>query len=49
MATQHVLQGTLHTQVQADITHVGAAHIKFHLGRSSSSSKGDRPLYRCAN
>jgi hypothetical protein len=30
--TQHVLQGTLDTQVQADITYVGAAHIKFHLG-----------------
>ena len=30
--TQHVLQGTLDTQVQADLTYVGDGHIKFHLG-----------------
>jgi hypothetical protein len=30
--TQHLLQGTLDTQVQADITYVGTAHIRFHLG-----------------
>lgn len=30
--TQHVLHGTLDTQVQADITYVGDGHIKFHLG-----------------
>jgi hypothetical protein len=30
--TQHVLQGTLDTQVQADLTYTGAGHIKFHLG-----------------
>ena len=29
--TQHVLQGTLDTQVQADLTYVGDGHIKFHL------------------
>ena len=30
--TQHVLQGTLDTQVQADIAYTGDGHIKFHLG-----------------
>ena len=30
--TQHVLQGTLDTQVQADIAYMGDGHIKFHLG-----------------
>jgi hypothetical protein len=30
--TQHVLRGTLDTQVQADIAYVGDGHIKFHLG-----------------
>ena len=30
--TQHVLLGTLDTQVQADLTYVGDGHIKFHLG-----------------
>jgi hypothetical protein len=30
--TQHVLHGTLDTQVHADITYVGDGHIKFHLG-----------------
>jgi hypothetical protein len=30
--TQHVLRGTLDTQVQADIAYVGDGHIKFHPG-----------------
>jgi hypothetical protein len=30
--SQHVLQGTLDTQVQADIAYTVDAHIKFHLG-----------------
>ncbi len=30
--TQHVLQGTLDTQVQADIAYVSRSHIRFHLG-----------------
>jgi hypothetical protein len=30
--SQHVLQGNLDTQVQADIAYVTDAHIKFHLG-----------------
>ena len=30
--SQHVLQGTLDTQVQADIAYVTDAHIRFHLG-----------------
>ena len=30
--TQHVLQGTLDTQVQADIAYTADGHIKFHLG-----------------
>jgi hypothetical protein len=30
--SQHVLQGTLDTQVQADIAYAVDAHIKFHLG-----------------
>jgi len=30
--TQHVLQGTLDTQVQADIAYVSHSHIRFHLG-----------------
>jgi hypothetical protein len=30
--TQHVLQGTLDHQVQADIAYVADTHIKFHLG-----------------
>ena len=30
--TQHVLRGTLDTQVQADIAYTGDGHIKFHLG-----------------
>jgi hypothetical protein len=30
--TQHVLRGTLDTEVQADIAYVAEAHIKFHLG-----------------
>jgi hypothetical protein len=30
--TQHVLQGTLDTQVQADIAYTVDGHIKFHLG-----------------
>ena len=30
--TQHVLRGTLDTQVQADLAYVGDGHIKFHLG-----------------
>ena len=31
-ATQHVLQGTLDTQVQADLTYIGDGHVKCHLG-----------------
>jgi hypothetical protein len=30
--SQHVLQGNLDIQVQADIAYVSDAHIKFHLG-----------------
>lgn len=30
--TQHVLQGTLDTQVQADIAYLGDGHVRFHLG-----------------
>jgi hypothetical protein len=30
--SQHVLQGFLDTQVQADIAYVSDAHIRFHLG-----------------
>jgi len=30
--TQHVVQGTLDTQVQADIAYAGDGHIRFHLG-----------------
>ena len=30
--SQHVLQGTLDTQVRADIAYIGDGHIKFHLG-----------------
>ena len=30
--TQHVLQGNLDTQVQADIAYTVDGHIKFHLG-----------------
>ena len=30
--TQHVLRGTLDTEVQADIAYVAEGHIKFHLG-----------------
>lgn len=30
--TQHVLRGTLDTQVQADIAYHGDGHVKFHLG-----------------
>ena len=30
--SQHVLQGTLDTQVQADIAYTVDANIKFHLG-----------------
>jgi hypothetical protein len=30
--SQHVLQGTLDTQVQAPIAYTGDGHIKFHLG-----------------
>jgi hypothetical protein len=30
--TQHVLQGTLDTQVQAPIAYTGDGRIKFHLG-----------------
>ena len=30
--TQHVLRGTLDTQVQADIAYTAEGHIKFHLG-----------------
>ncbi len=30
--TQHVVQGTLDTQVQADLTYFGDGHIKCHLG-----------------
>ena len=30
--TQHVLQGTLDTQVQADIAYTGDGHIKCNLG-----------------
>jgi hypothetical protein len=30
--SQHVLQGTLDTQVQADIAYALEGHIKFHLG-----------------
>ena len=30
--TQHVLRGTLDTQVQADIAYTVEGHIKFHLG-----------------
>ena len=30
--TQHVLRGTLDTEVQADIAYTTEAHIKFHLG-----------------
>jgi len=30
--SQHVLQGTLDTQVQADIAYAIDAHIRFHLG-----------------
>ena len=30
--SQHVLQGFLDTQVQADIAYVTDAHIRFHLG-----------------
>jgi hypothetical protein len=30
--TQHVLQGTLDTQVQADLAYTLDGHIKFHLG-----------------
>lgn len=30
--TQHVLCGTLETQVQADLAYAGDGHVKFHLG-----------------
>ena len=30
--TQHVLRGTLDTQVQADIAYTACGHIRFHLG-----------------
>jgi hypothetical protein len=30
--SQHVLQGTLDTQVQADVAYAVHGHIKFHLG-----------------
>jgi hypothetical protein len=30
--SQHVLQGTLDTQVQADVAYALQGHIKFHLG-----------------
>jgi hypothetical protein len=30
--TQHVLQGTLDTQVVADLTYAGDGHVKCHLG-----------------
>ena len=30
--TQHVLHGTLDTQVQGDIAYTAAGHVKFHLG-----------------
>src|SRR5215467_12100950 len=30
--TQHVLRGTLDTEVQADIAYTAEGHIKFHLG-----------------
>jgi hypothetical protein len=30
--TQHVLRGTLDTQVQADIAYLGDGNVKFHLG-----------------
>ena len=30
--TQHVVQGTLDTQVQADIAYTADGHVKFHLG-----------------
>ena len=30
--TQHVLQGTLDTQVQADLAYTGDGHVKCHLG-----------------
>ena len=30
--TQHVLQGTLDTQVQADLAYTVEGHVKFHLG-----------------
>ena len=30
--TQHVLRGTLDTEVQADIAYTVEGHIKFHLG-----------------
>ena len=30
--TQHVVRGTLDTQVQADIAYTGDGRIKFHLG-----------------
>ena len=30
--TQHVLRGTLDTQVQADIAYTAEGHIRFHLG-----------------
>ena len=30
--TQHVLRGTLDTQVQADLAYTVEGHIKFHLG-----------------
>ena len=30
--SQHVLQGTLDTQVQADVAYALHGHIKFHLG-----------------
>ncbi len=30
--TQHVLHGTLDTQVQADLAYAADGHLKFHLG-----------------
>jgi len=30
--TQHVMRGTLDTQVQADIAYTACGHIRFHLG-----------------
>ena len=38
--TQHVLRGTLDTQVQADIAYTAEGHIKFHLGPDFLVLKG---------